>query len=163
MPVQRIEKTVGTTEHSDAAPLRWSVKESLLQYVRALGEISYGSALVEQGDELIWPLVADRHEPDGTRITQYSGEMHLRAHDGLLDIVIADPEVRLAESQGQLSVRTTLDGSQRVVIATLDDVESSESGVHAQVLVTTVGSMVFGANYPSGTQLSPLTIGVGPR
>jgi len=86
------------------------VKESLLQYVRTLGEISYGLALVEHDDELIGSFVADRHEPDGTRITQYSGEIHLRTHDGHLNVVIADPEVRLAETQGQLRVRTSLDG-----------------------------------------------------
>ena len=156
---------MGTREHSDVTPLRWSVKESLLQYVRALGEITYVSAVVEENDELIWPFFADRREPDGTRIAQYSGEIHLRAHDGLLNIVIADPKVLLTEGQGQgrLSVRTTLDGSERIVIATLDSVESSESAVRAQVRVTAAGSMVFGANYPSGTKLSPLTIGVGPR
>lgn len=152
-----------TPKHRNVTPLRWSVKESLLQYVRALGEITYVSAVVEENDELIWPFLADRHEPDGTRIAQYSGEIRLRAHDGLLNIVIADPEVRLAETQGQLSVRTALDGSERIVIATLDSVESSESAVRAQVRVTAAGSMVFGANYPSGTKLSPLTIGVGPR
>lgn len=89
--------------NSNVTPLKWSVKESLLQYVRALGEISYVSAVMEQDDELVWPLVADRHEPDGTRIAQYRGEIHLRAHEGLLDIVIADPEVRLTEAQGNCS------------------------------------------------------------
>lgn len=150
-------------ENSNVAPLKWSVKESLLQYVRALGEISYVSAVVEQDDELVWPLVADGHEPDGTRIAQYRGEIHLRAHEGLLDIVIADPEVRLTEAQGQLSVRTTLDGSDRIMIAHLNVVESSASAVRAEVLVTASGSMVFGANYPSGTKLSPLTIGGVPQ
>lgn len=149
--------------NSNVTPLKWSVKESLLQYVRALGEISYVSAVIEQDDELVWPLVADRHEPDGTRIAQYRGEIHLRAHEGLLDIVIADPEVRLTEAQGQLSIRTTLDGSDRIMIAHLDVVESSASAVRAEVLVTPSGSMVFGANYPSGTKLSPLTIAGAPQ
>lgn len=149
--------------NSNVTPLKWSVKESLLQYVRALGEISYVSAVMEQDDELVWPLVADRQEPDGTRIAQYRGEIHLRAHEGLLDIVIADPEVRLTEAQGQLSIRTTLDGSDRIMIAHLDVVESSASAVRAEVLVTPSGSMVFGANYPSGTKLSPLTIGGAPQ
>lgn len=52
-------------ENGTATPLRWSAKESLLQYVRALGEISYDSAVVEQGNELVWPLVTDHHEPTG--------------------------------------------------------------------------------------------------
>lgn len=43
-------------EIGTSTSLRWSVKESLLQYVRALGEISYDSAIVEQGNEL-----ASRH------------------------------------------------------------------------------------------------------
>ncbi|MFM9262683.1 HtaA domain-containing protein [Rhodococcus sp. 5A-K4] len=155
--------TVDISENTTATSLRWSVKDSLLQYVRALGEISYAYGLAEQGDELHWPLVADRHDPDGARIAQYRGEIHLRAHDGLLDIVIADPEVRINDKQGQLSVRTTLDGSDHIVIATLDVVESPASTVCAEVRVTPAGSMMFGANYPSGAKLSPLTVGVGPQ
>ena len=83
------------TENSNPTILSWSVKESLLQYVRALGEISYASGLVELGDELVWPLASDHHDADGVRIAEFSGAIHLRAHDGLLDIVIADPEVRV--------------------------------------------------------------------
>lgn len=147
------------TENSDPTILSWSVKESLLQYIRALGEISYVSGLVELGDELVWPLASDHHDADGVRIAEFGGAIHLRAHDGLLDIVIADPEVRVNETQGQLSVRTALDAPERVVIATLDGIESSASVLRAEVQVTAAGSAVFGANYPSGTRLSPLTIG----
>ncbi|WP_280639085.1 HtaA domain-containing protein [Rhodococcus globerulus] len=143
--------------------MRWSVKESLLQYVRALGEISYDSAIVEQGNELAWPLVTDHHEPDGTRIAQYRGRIHLRAHDGLLDIVIADPQVRLTGVQGQLSVAASNERSERVVVATLDVTDNSASGVRAEVRVTTAGSMLFGSNCPSGKKLSPLTIGLAHR
>jgi len=49
------------------------------------------------------------------------------------------------------------------VIATLDNVESSESAMHAQVRVTAAGSMVFGANYPSGSKLFAIDNRVGSR
>ncbi|MCS5736075.1 HtaA domain-containing protein [Herbiconiux daphne] len=148
--------------------LRWAVRESLQRYVTVIsrGTITVdGGATVDDDGVFAFP-VREVVRGDGEWAVSCGGAVRLTAHNGLLDIRIAEPEFVLGAVGGIVLARTDDHGTIIPVAATppVDAVQTAEglawAGVPAELLETAVE--LFGGVYPAGTELAPLTISV-PR
>lgn len=152
-----------------AGSLRWGVKESFRSYVT--GTVAQGSIRVagagNEGSTVIFPQSA----PGGAAGAAYGGSVRFLGHNGLMDVTIASPEVRiLSEARGELVA--TVNGS-RVVLATLALDRGTRSVLpdgavrylSVPATLTAAGSPTFGFGgsvfYTAGTALDAVTFTIG--
>ncbi len=156
-----------------AGSLRWGVKQSFDDYVTgpiAQGRITVSGADV-QGSAFVFPQSTAAVNPAAPGAVSFGGAVRYVGHDGLLDVTIANPTVRIVSaSRGELVA--TVNGT-RVALATLalDRGTRSElpdgavrwAGVPATL--TAAGAPVFSyqgsAFYAAGTALDPVTLTIG--
>lgn len=143
--------------------LAWPVKESFLRYVRSdpMGatKVVAGAGELAGGQGFYFPPAT---EPvDGDRYN-FAGAVQFRAHGGMMQVVIVDPVVDMAEPV--LLVRIDNEGTLRPLVD-LDLPEPVQDGAVTmwQDVGTTLRSesvLTFGEVYPAGTAFDPLTIRV---
>jgi len=140
----------------------WGVKESFLNYVRAMpgGFIGCGvGAGVTSTDEFYFPLAAVDRSGEALRL-EFRGEVKFVAHHGLMTVTLADPIIDLQAHGAILSVRA---GETESMIATIDlpamvDHDGVAMWRDAPTRLAGKGPEMFGGNYAVGEQLAPLTL-----
>jgi hypothetical protein len=137
--------------------LEWGVKQSLLGYVEhAGGSIEVLPPAVRRSDRFIYPQAA--RNTHGSPQLQFEGSVRLFAHDGLMDVLLADPAIEFDGSTYTLTVRTG--DHEREAVARLVPVEptadSWASEYEARLLFA--GSRLLGDVYDVNTVLEPVTI-----
>ena len=157
-----------------AGSLTWGVKQSFRDYVS--GSIAKGaittSGVSTSGGAFVFSQASagtfDR--ATGTGTSAYSGSVRFTGHNGILDVTLANPVVRVdSATSGTLLVTT---GSRQIAFATLNlsagslstpNNTLSYSGVPATL--TAEGVAVFALNgsgfYPAGTPLDPVSFVIG--
>jgi hypothetical protein len=147
--------------------LEWAIRETLLRYVLV---VARGNCAVAGGVTMDAPAVFGfplrDAVPDGDRWRlSFEGSVHLTAHHGFLDILIADPVVLLEPQGGVLLATTTAGATEQTPIARLAG--SAPERVDGRMLWPAVVSELlgpavplFGNVYPSGTAMAPLAIRV---
>jgi len=157
-----------------AGSLTWGVKQSFRDYVS--GSIAKGaittSGVSTSGGAFVFSQASagtfDR--ATGTGTSAYSGSVRFTGHNGILDVTLANPVVRVdSATSGTLLVTT---GSRQIAFATLNlsagslstpNNTVSYSGVPATL--TAEGVAVFALNgsgfYPAGTPLDPVSFVIG--
>lgn len=135
--------------------LRWGVRTSFLDYLRALddGEANAGGDAAFDGAEFQFPLAdAAGFDPaTGRGILTFSGSARFRGHGGMLDLVFADPHLTCGD-EGALTV--DVDG-RRVPFAMVD---LGAGWTDAPAALTREGSALLNDVYPPGAQLDPLSV-----
>ena len=145
-----------------APSLRWSIRQSLLQYVSSLpdGRLRVaGGVDVVDGFHFVFP--AADPAVDGTTAVEglhrFTGAVELTAHFGMLRFVFADPWLHARpDGAGALST-VTHDGS-RATIATCAlqrDADGTWQGT--RVTLTQDGAALMADTYPAGLELDPFT------
>ncbi len=132
--------------------LVWGVKASFLAYVRAVG----GSVVADEGARETDAGFAFRAAPSHPADLEwhFAGRLSFHAHDGLLDVVIADPWVCLVDAGLELSV---LDGrGARTTVAS--GPSDGPLGTPVPVTLDLGAEHLFGSTYPPGTPLAPLLL-----
>ncbi len=139
--------------------LAWGVKASFVGYVRAVGgSIVADEGAHEEGGAFVFPAsgteTSDASATAAGRGWRFEGRVTFRAHDGLLDVRIGDPWVRLVDDGLELSV--TDERGEWVVVAT----GRSDGPVGTPVPVDLVpgAEHLFASTYPAGTPLAPLVL-----
>lgn len=134
------------------AALTWEVKTSFVGYVRAVGgRVVADRGALDDGTAFVFPAEGVPAEETAWR---FRGRVTFQAHDGLLDVAIADPWLRVDGADLEVSV---VDGSgSRVTVAR----GRSDAPVSTPVPVVLVAGAehLFDAAYPPGTPLAPVSV-----
>jgi hypothetical protein len=135
--------------------LTWSIKESLLTYLRDMPDaVVAGSRASDAADA---PFVF-AEAPDSTpERPRYLGNIRIRAHDGLMNVDISDPAV-VPEKGGWVLVFRTATGAE-LRFARLADLDENESeGLltrrSSDVALLIDATPLFGGNYAPYTRLA---------
>lgn len=153
--------------------LSWGVKASFRSYVTS--PIAHGSitttGVTASGSGFVFPQAGNAQLSGGTGTVSYSGSLRFTGHEGVLDLRLSDPQVRIdSATRGTLLLR--VNGS-RVAFASLALGSGSSStdatgavrytGVPATL--TAAGASAFtylgSGFYPAGTALDPVSFVVG--
>ncbi|WP_206490165.1 HtaA domain-containing protein [Rhodococcus sp. KRD162] len=150
---------------SDRTELVWGVDAGFLQYI---GGLPHGSqqcfdGCTPVGGEFTFP----QREESNTVAGEYffAGGIRFTGHDGLLDLVIAEPAVQKQDGRWVLTAIEPADPSRisvRSPLAWLPDLVTSVEGTstHGTSLapeLTFEGTYLFGNVYRTGHRLAPLT------
>lgn len=139
-----------------AGALLWAVKDSFLEYVRALddGEISVsrGAKVVE--DRFEFP----RESGPAGAVLRFVGTAALRGHAYLLSTDVRDPWIEFENDDGVVTISGPRDGAPRFTIARFSGVERGQSVWRIQPTLTTDGAYWLGGYYTEGSQLAPIAI-----
>jgi hypothetical protein len=158
-----------TSDSPPTAGLTWAIKRRFIAYLAQLpdGAFSVADGATHDGGTLFtFPALAGA-EPGrlGTLPLRFGGILRLSGHLGMLHVKIAAPRI---ETFGSVTVLTIADPDdeapdRRVAFArlTLPDPIIDRSFVTwagIDAALTTEGSELFGARYPEGEPLEPVTI-----
>lgn len=124
---------------SDNGALRWGVKASLREYLRECGgEVRAGEGAHIEGEEVVFPQIPG--DPGA-----FSGSVHLTAHGGMLDWMIASPRLNLVNGYLEVTDRS----GDRVDIAVVQG---------AETVLLQSGTGVFDGMYPAGSAMDPVRV-----
>jgi hypothetical protein len=130
--------------------LRWSVKESLLGYVRAMPD---GRILVEGGAT---ETAAGFEFAATEQALRFSGRVTLTGHSGMMHVAIADPAIVSASTGWTLEIADPDDPAARMPFAAL----SGFDGVTAEsAALTAEGADLFFGPYTAGTPVDVPVVG----
>ena len=150
--------------------LSWGVRQSFRAYVEGAGgktQTSEGAQTAADGG-FVFPA-----GPDSTlaideagRLTgrgTFTGIVHFEAHGGMLKVWMVDPILEITDAGAVLTVADHPTRTYRLEAARLDlgamATETDETTLPAALLM--FGSQWLGGNYPAGTALDPVRLGVG--
>nr|WP_240921466.1 HtaA domain-containing protein [Microbacterium excoecariae] len=158
--------------------LEWGVKASFRDYV--VGAIAHGDIAATQGASqasgngaFTFPQASSGTAWDGsTGSAQYAGQVRFRGHDGVLDVTLANPTVRVT-SASRADLVVAVAGGDRVTIAAIDlasgrATRTGDDGIRvtsARTTLTAAGAGLFSydgsAFYPAGQELDRISFTVG--
>lgn len=129
--------------------LEWSIKRSLLGYVRGLpdGVVGAGEGAVEREGLFVFPAAGS---PAGEH--RFSGVVAVSGHDGLLDVVFREPWLQPGASGWLLSIADPDDG-QRLGLLRIAALEAQPDGSlrATGTSLTQDGADLFFGPYQAGT------------
>lgn len=139
--------------------LVWGLKDRFLDYVErwpgSTVDLAPGSGRLPDGRFYFAP---DPQRPAGA--WWFRGGLRIRAHEGLLDVTVADPRVEARGSAHVLTADTwNEDRWERLVFADLACARTAEDGI---LVVTATASLhheatgVFDGTYVAGEDLAPV-------
>lgn len=137
-----------THTRPQAAPsLTWAIKATFISYVIDSGGTveTEGTVQNEHGFTFAGSDIDDA----------YTGVVRFSAHGGALAVVIADPQIR--RSGDLIDITVAIEGDERIVLAVLEDDETTGPGIYSARL-TKEGSTLFDGIYPTGLQLDPVRV-----
>lgn len=134
--------------------LRWPIKESFQDYVTAAeGTIEVSDEVTRDGKDFVFPQTKT---DDGT--LAFSGHVELKAHGGLLAVIVADPIIVWNGEEGTLSARTGHDpDALRIDIIDITRVPDSVP-LQATSKLTFDGSRLLGDVYLPGQAIDSLEV-----
>lgn len=147
--------------NAEAAELRWSIRTSFRSYVLGVGgETDVEDPAVDDGTEFRFPFDA---EASSDSELGYRGSVRITAHEGLLNVLIADPRIHVGPEGLRLTV-AAVDGT-RLALAGLQPSEPQIADglvrwAELPARLTPEGVAVFDFNYPAGAELSAVTFAV---
>jgi hypothetical protein len=163
------------SEAVDAVPgwgFQWRVKESFVDYLRSLPDghiVPFGGAEeCGSGDAAEWrfPYRGQRRLPAGLQI-EFGGELRMRAHHGMLLVILMDPWLTETEDGIELSVVDLTawpDTSRRQVLGrgpAVPGLLAGEGPVSVPLELAAESVELFNDVYPAGTPLATATV-LGP-
>jgi hypothetical protein len=154
---------MGIQERADLG-MAWAVRSSFVAYVSGSGgtiELADGAAMTDAGEFYFPPKAGSVSDRDS--VLGFRGSVRFRAHFGMLDVLIADPTVRLEPDRtATLSVDTGNGMTNVAVIARGETIR--EAGVtmwlNSPTSLTEMGAELFGGSYDPGESMATLTIRV---
>ncbi|KNC17836.1 hypothetical protein AC792_13410 [Arthrobacter sp. RIT-PI-e] len=130
--------------------LRWSIKDSLLGYVRAMhdGEIISDGGATDTGDRFEFPATEDP--------LRFAGRVLLTGHGGMMRVSITDPGIVRTAGGWILEIADPDDTAVRLPFAVL----AGFDGVTAEAAsLTHEGSDLFFGPYVAGTPVDAPVLG----
>ena len=95
----------------------------------------------------------------------FAGSVHFLAHNGLLDVLIKDPEIVVGPEGGVLATHTQGDPDELLAVVALGATERADpaAGLSLPEIPSTLAASavdLFGTVYPAGTEMAPIGIHV---
>lgn len=147
--------------------LHWSVRDSLLRYVTVIarGTCTVGGGAVEQGGGVFsFPLHRVVQEGEDWRLS-FGGSVRFVAHNGLMDVLIQNPEIVIGPEGGVLATHRGDGSDELLAVVALD--AALPTPVGGQLVWDSVGTRLapaavdlFGTVYPAGSEMAALGIRV---
>jgi Htaa len=144
--------------------LEWGIKSSFLSYLDGLGDsvtvTNDGVRRDVSCDTFIFPFDAYTELPGGGFRLEFRGDLRLKAHGGMLLVILMNPWLTMTHEGAELSVVDLMawpDASRRETIGvSTGNPEERGSGVlEVPLQLTANGVDLFNNVYPAGTDLSP--------
>ncbi|WP_420098952.1 HtaA domain-containing protein [Corynebacterium sp.] len=162
------------------ARMGWGVRESFRSYITssiANGGWTSGDGAVFNGGTFYFPGdggIVSGAGGEPTEVAEatlsFGGSVTFTGHDGVLDLTVANPEVRISGDEGALVAEVTSNDTDgrphdfgRIDVASLSlnlTGEDGEDGVldgRADVTLTQEGSEAMGQFYEAGAEMDPLS------
>jgi hypothetical protein len=163
---------VTETQHPhQPATLTWGVKQSFRGYVEGAGGVIETGAGAERTADGGFSFAAApgeglRRDADGRLEgqAQFLGEVHFKAHGGMLSVFLIDPRVEITNGRAVLTVADHPARDRRLEAAELDlsGMTSGEGGeIELPAALMMFGCQWLGDHYPAKTALDPVRLGVG--
>ncbi|KQO97454.1 HtaA domain-containing protein [Leifsonia sp. Leaf264] len=154
-----------TTATATESALRWAVRDSLIRYVTVIakGTHTVSGGAVEGDDGVFsFPLLRAVREGADWRMS-FSGSVHFLAHNGLLDVLVTDPEIVIGPDGGVLATHIVGDPDELLAVVALEPAAHSET--EAGLVWPEIGTQLaasavdlFGTVYAAGTPMAPIGI-----
>jgi hypothetical protein len=144
--------------------LGWGIKPSFLSYLDGLGDsvtvTNDGVSRDESSGAFIFPFDAYTELPGGGFRLEFRGDLRLKAHGGMLLVILMNPWLTMTHEGAELSVVDLMawpDTSRRETIGvSAGNPEEHGNGVlEVPLQLTANGVEMFNNVYPAGTDLSP--------
>lgn len=148
--------------------LTWGIRRSFIRYISGLPDgahATFDGAYLGDGSYFTFPGAA--RTADQQSDLAFCGVVRIAGHGGMLDVLIADPRI---EHHSGDPVLTIVDPghwperNHRLVLARLTPIDDATSITGSSperrwsAVLTEPGSVVFGGNYLSGTDLDPVIV-----
>jgi hypothetical protein len=143
--------------------LTWGIKRSFIRYIAALPDGRHAMSDCAYLGETSYFTFPPAPSPDAPQVMRFGGTVRIGGHGGMLDILIAEPWVEMAESGPILSVVDPTvwpNRTRRIPLATLSLQESEQRLTERQyaATLTEAGSAIFDDHYPPGAELDTVVI-----
>ena len=166
--------TVGSTAVTPQGSLTWGVKSSFRSYIVgpvARGSISVSDGATTTGGAFVFGQRSrDFDSGTGTGTSSYRGAVRFTGHDGVLDLTLANPVVRI-ESTAKATLLVTVNGRQtpigavNLAAANKRTVAGGVAYSNAPVSLTAAGVGAFSNGssqfYSAGTAMDALSFVIG--
>lgn len=145
----------------DVLKLFWGIKPSFLRYVKSLPDCLIttqdGARQDSRTGEFIFPLSERKELTNGGYSLEFSGDVRIKAHGGMLLLIFMNPWLTLTDAGTELSVIDLMhwpDTSKREIIG-----RSLEStGTEFSMRLAEQALETFNNVYPAGEPLAPARI-----
>jgi hypothetical protein len=160
------------TQHAlQPATLTWGVKQSFRGYVEGAGgviEVAGGAERTADGG-FSFTAAPDgglRRDAEGRLEgqAQFLGEVHFKAHGGMLSVFLIDPRVEITGGKAVLTVADHPARDRRLEAAELDlaGMTAGEGGeIVLPAALMMFGCQWLGDHYPAKTALDPVRLAAG--
>lgn len=148
--------------------LSWGIKVSFLSYLEGLDDFAVVTNDEVRRDEstgaFVFPFAARTQLPGGGHRFEFRGDLRLKAHGGMLLVIIMNPWLTMTHEGAELSVVDLMawpDTSRReaIGISTKNPEDHVNNGVlEVPLQLTAAGVEMFNNVYPAGTDLAPARI-----
>lgn len=148
-------------------PLAWGIKPSFLSYLQGLEDLlvmaNDGATASEHGDVFNFPFAARTDLPEGGMRLEFTGDLRLKAHGGMLLVIFMNPWLTLAPEGAELSIVDLMawpDTSRRETIAVSSEGYSyaGNGDIEVPLQLTANGVETFNNVYPQGSMLAPARV-----
>lgn len=171
----RAKEIFCTTETVPATPgtprLTWGIKSSFVSYIQggiANGSISTSNGASRSGGGFGWGAGSGSFTDAGIGTLRFPGAVHLTGHGGILDVRIANLQVRSTGGKSgtlvgyvrsqDMSGNVVTNGT--VTLANLRFASLSASGGTASATLTSAGAQAFAGFYNAGDAMDNLTVSI---
>lgn len=148
----------------DPRDLAWGIKPSFLSYLEGLDDFvtvtDDGVYRDESSGAFIFPFASYAELPGGGVRFEFKGDLRLKAHGGMLLVILMNPWLTMTDEGAELSVVDLMawpDTSRRETIGVpAGKPEKLGDGVlEVPLQLAASGVEMFNNVYPAGTDLSP--------
>lgn len=164
---ESVEAVVAAQFVAATGRLEWAIRKSFVRYVTLIARGEYtiaGGATEGEDGQFAFPLRRAVQEGDDWRLS-FVGSVHFVAHNGLLDVLIVDPELVVGPGGGVLATHVRGDADELIAMVVADAASPAVSRKdlvwqEVPTQLATAGAELLGNVYPKGTDMAPLGIRV---
>lgn len=143
--------------------LSWGIRTSFMRYLHAIEDFKMGAAdgasINDSADEFSFPGSTQTELANGGVRLEFSGELRLQAHGGMLQVILMNPWLSFTPNGVELSVVDLMawpDTSRRETIAVSPaEVAAVPLPREIELVLTATGAETFNNVYLEGTPMLP--------
>jgi hypothetical protein len=152
---------VPTPEAAALRGMMWGIKSSFVDYIAGMpdGAMSVTDGAVAADGGFLFPVIdhEDFDRSTGLGLLRFGGDVRFRAHNGVLSVRIAHPELVADGDGARILIRDVRD--EPLELAWLGMPEPlAGGGLRIPAMLAPAGVPYFNDVYPQGSELDPILI-----